>query len=78
MRLTRCLLICALSGSQATLSLNKDDKPVLEFLGVSKSERVKQLNSLLAKATAAVGGTLVQSPFYAAMGQQQITVHPLG
>ncbi|KOS19570.1 hypothetical protein ESCO_000065 [Escovopsis weberi] len=74
---TQVFLIMSHDGSQATLSL-KNDKPVLEFIGVGRSDRVEQLNSLLAKATAAVGGTLVQSPFYAAMGQQQITVHPLG
>lgn len=56
----------------------KDDKPVLEFVGVGRSDRVNRLNALLAKATDAVGGTLVQNPFYAVMGKQQITVHPLG
>jgi hypothetical protein len=32
----------------------------------------------LRRATQAVGGTFVQSPFYAALGQQEITVHPIG
>ncbi|KAK5999103.1 hypothetical protein PT974_01492 [Cladobotryum mycophilum] len=74
---TQVFLVMSHDGSQATLSL-KNDKPVLEFAGVGRSDRVKELNALLAKATAAVGGTLVQSPFYATMGQQQITAHPLG
>lgn len=56
----------------------QDDKPVLEFLGVGRSNHVKKLNALLEKATEAVGGTLVQSPFFALMGQQQVTVHPIG
>ena len=56
----------------------KDDKPVLEFLGVGRSDHVKYLNDLLARATRAVGGTLVQNPFFALMGQQQVTVHPIG
>lgn len=55
----------------------KDDKPVLEFLGVARSHHVKKLNKLLQEATEAVGGTLVQSPFYELLGQQ-ITVHPIG
>lgn len=55
----------------------KDDKPVLEFLGVARSNHVKYLNGLLAKATEEVGGTLVQNPFFALMGQQ-VTVHPIG
>lgn len=65
------------SGSQATLSL-KNDKPVLEFIGVGKSDRVKRFNAILEKATDAVGGTLVYTPFYNLMNKQQITAHPLG
>jgi hypothetical protein len=56
----------------------KDDKPVLEFLGVGRSAHVKHLNEVLARATQAVGGTLVQNPFFALMGEQQVTVHPIG
>jgi choline dehydrogenase-like flavoprotein len=63
-------------GNQAILTL-KNDKPSLKFLGVGRSEHVKQLNNLLAQATTAVGGTFVGSPFYA-MGEQEITVHPIG
>lgn len=55
----------------------KDDKPMLEFLGVARSNHVKKLNALLERATEAVGGTLVQSPYYALLGQQ-VTVHPIG
>ncbi len=56
----------------------QDDKPVLEFLGVGGSDQVKTLHELLAKATEAVGGTFVHNPFYALMGGQQVTVHPIG
>jgi choline dehydrogenase-like flavoprotein len=38
---------------------------------------VSQLNALLANATTAVGGTYVGNPFYAALGQQEITVHAM-
>lgn len=55
----------------------EDDKPILEFLGVSRSHHVKKLHKLLERATEAVGGTLVHNPFYGLLGQQ-ITVHPIG
>ncbi|EJT76957.1 cholesterol oxidase [Gaeumannomyces tritici R3-111a-1] len=74
---TQVYLIMSHDSNQAVLSL-KDDRPVLEFLGVGRSQHVKELNSILAKATKAVGGTLVQNPFFALMGQQQVTVHPIG
>ena len=56
----------------------QDDKPVLEFLGVGRSDHVKKLNHLLAQATQAVGGTYVKNPFDAMLGNQQVTVHPIG
>lgn len=59
------------------LTLN-GDKPELEFLGVGRSDHVKKLNDILARATRAVGGTLVQNPFFALMGEQEVTVHPIG
>jgi choline dehydrogenase-like flavoprotein len=74
---TQVYLIMSHDANQATLTL-KDDKPVLEFLGVGRSERVQELNDYLRRATQAVGGTFVQSPFYAALGQQEVTVHPIG
>jgi hypothetical protein len=74
---TQVYLIMSHDANQATLTL-KDDKPVLEFLGVGRSERVQELNDYLRRATQAVGGTFVNSPFYAALGQQEITVHPIG
>lgn len=74
---TQVYLIMSHDSNQAMLTL-KDDKPVLEFLGVGRSDHVKYLNDLLARATRAVGGTLVQNPFFALMGQQQVTVHPIG
>lgn len=64
-------------GNQAVLSL-ENDKPKLEFMGVGRSEHVKLLNKKLAQATQAVGGTFVQSPFFALLGEQEVTVHPIG
>ncbi|KAK4669784.1 uncharacterized protein QC763_206010 [Podospora pseudopauciseta] len=73
---TQVYLVMSHDSNQAMLSL-KDDKPVLEFLGVARSHHVKKLNNILERATEYVGGTLVHSPFYGIMGQQ-ITVHPIG
>ena len=73
---TQVYLVMSHDSSQAVLSLH-DDKPVLEFLGVARSGHAKHVNALLAKATAAVGGTLVGNPFFALM-EQQVTVHPIG
>ncbi|KAM0285125.1 hypothetical protein ACHAQH_001553 [Verticillium albo-atrum] len=74
---TQVYLVMSHDSSQAMLTL-KDDKPVLEFLGVGRSDQVKKLHELLSKATQAVGGTFVHNPFYALMGSQQVTVHPIG
>ncbi|KAK3325424.1 hypothetical protein B0H66DRAFT_123518 [Apodospora peruviana] len=74
---TQVYLIMSHDSNQAMLTL-QDDKPVLEFLGVGRSDHVKKLNAMLQRATEAVGGTLVQNPFFALMGQQQVTVHPIG
>ncbi|KAI1197280.1 glucose-methanol-choline oxidoreductase [Nemania serpens] len=74
---TQVYLIMSHDSNQAYLTL-KEDKPVLEFMGVGRSDHVKHLSHVLEKATRAVGGTFVQNPFYSLMGQQQITVHPIG
>jgi len=75
---TQTYLIMSHDSNEGILTL-KNDKPHLEFLGVGRTEHVKVLNEVLAKATSAVGGTFINSPFYAAFNQQvEITVHPLG
>ncbi|KAI0124211.1 glucose-methanol-choline oxidoreductase [Xylariales sp. AK1849] len=74
---TQVYLVMSHDSNQAILTL-KDDKPVLEFLGVGRSAHVKYINRVLERATRAVGGTFVQNPFYALMGKQQVTVHPIG
>jgi hypothetical protein len=68
---TQVYLIMSHDSNQAILTL-KGDKPVLQFLGVGRSDHVGYLNKLLADATNAVGGTFVNSPFYAALGQQEV------
>ncbi|OTB06144.1 hypothetical protein M426DRAFT_118907 [Hypoxylon sp. CI-4A] len=73
---TQIYLIMSHDSSQAYLTL-KNDKPVLEFVGVGRSGHVKYLNGILEKATRAVGGTFIQNPF-SMLGPQQVTVHPIG
>ncbi|PVH69060.1 FAD/NAD(P)-binding domain-containing protein [Cadophora sp. DSE1049] len=74
---TQVYLIMSHDSNQAILTL-KIDKPVLQFLGVGRSAHVTKLNEILAQATTTVGGTYEGSPFYAAFGQQEITVHAIG
>ncbi|KAJ6588572.1 hypothetical protein B0H19DRAFT_923787 [Mycena capillaripes] len=71
-------LIMSHDSNEALITL-KNDKPYLQFLGVGRTEHVKKLNEVLANATKAIGGTLINSPFYAAFHEMtEITVHPLG
>jgi len=74
---SQVFLIMSHDCNQAILTL-KDDKPVLEFVGVGRSDHVKELHRVLEKATRSVGGTFVPDPFYSLLGQQQVTVHPIG
>ena len=62
--------------NQAILSL-KDDKPHLQFLGVGRSDHVQHLNHVLAEATSKIGGTYVNSPFYALLGQDEVCFRQL-
>lgn len=73
---TQVYLVMSHDSNQAIMTM-KDDKPILEFIGVGNSSHVKELNEVLKQATEAVGGTFVQSPFFACLGQE-ITVHPIG
>ncbi|KAL6302977.1 hypothetical protein BKA93DRAFT_827054 [Sparassis latifolia] len=75
---TQVYLIMSHDSNQATLTLNGEGKPLVKFLGVGRSEHVKYLNGVLAKATNVVGGTFINSPFYALFDEQEITVHPIG
>lgn len=77
MQRSQVYLIMSHDSNQAVLTL-KDDKPVLKFTGVGRSHHAKKLRNLLAQATAAVGGTYIDNPFFATLNQQEITVHPIG
>ncbi|KAI1414570.1 FAD/NAD(P)-binding domain-containing protein [Hypoxylon sp. FL1857] len=77
MERTQVYLIMSHDSNQAYLTL-KNDKPVLEFVGVGRSDHVKYLKGILEKATKAVGGTFVSNPWDSLLGEQQVTVHPIG
>lgn len=68
---TQVYLIMSHDDNQAILSL-KDDKPHLQFLGVGRSDHVQHLNHVLAEATSKIGGTYINSPFYALLGQDEV------
>ncbi|KAK1590288.1 glucose-methanol-choline oxidoreductase [Colletotrichum navitas] len=74
---TQCYLIMSHDSSQATMQLH-NDRPMINFSGVGKSHRAKKLAGYLAKLTNLIGGTYVDSPFYAAFGEKEITVHAIG
>jgi hypothetical protein len=73
---TMIYLIMSHDDNQATLTLEKD-RPYLRFEGVGRSQHAEYLNNLLAKATQLIGGTFISNPFFA-LGQKEITVHPIG
>lgn len=78
---TQTYLIMSHDSNEAALTL-EGGKPYLRFLGVGRTRHVEKLNRFMAAATHAVGGVLVNSPFYAfkclGFGDEQITVHPIG
>ena len=75
---TMFYLIMSHDDNQATLTL-ENNKPVLRFLGVSRSQHHEVLKRILADATTAIGGTYAENPFMASwLGNSEITVHPLG
>ena len=73
---TQVYLIMSHDDNQAILSL-KDDKPHLQFLGVGRSDHVQHLNHVLTEATSMIGGTYINSPFYALLGQDEVCSCPL-
>lgn len=75
---TMIYLIMSHDDNQATLTL-ENNKPYLQFLGVERSEHVKQLNDVLAKASKAIGAEFIPNPFSSELlGQSEVTVHPIG
>lgn len=74
---TQTYLIMSHDNNQATLTL-EGTQPVLRFAEVGRSDLVAKYNKFLGEITNDVGGTYVNSPFFAKLGKQEITVHPIG
>ena len=75
---TMTYLVMSHDDNQATLSL-ENNKPYLQYVGVARSDHVRELNSVLAKASRAIGAEFIPSPFSSEiLGQSEITVHPIG
>lgn len=69
---TQTYLIMSHDSNQAVMRMGNNDRPTLTFLGVGRSDHVKYFNGILAKATNVVGGTYINSPFFAALGEQEV------
>ena len=75
MQKTQIYLIMSHDSNQASLTFNAKGKPIIKFLGVGRSHHVTYLNGLLAQATTAVGGTFINNPFFAALGEQEVCLN---
>ncbi|OLN81041.1 Cholesterol oxidase 1 [Colletotrichum chlorophyti] len=75
---TQCYLIMSHDSSQATMYLDDNDRPLINYSGVGKSHRAKKLAGYLEKLTNMIGGIYMDSPFYAWRGEKEITVHAIG
>jgi len=68
---TQIYLIMSHDMNQAVLTL-EGNKPSLEFLGVGRTDHLKQLNDFMVKLTQKMGGTFVNNPFFAKLNRQQV------
>lgn len=72
---TQTFLVMSHDSNQASMTLDaQTGAPRLAFAGVGRAEHVAEISETLAR----LGGTLVQSPFFALLGQAEITVHAVG
>ena len=69
---TQVYLIMSHDDNKTILTL-KDGRPHLKSLGVGRSHHVAHLNQVLANATTKIGGTFINSPFYEAYGQREVS-----
>jgi hypothetical protein len=69
---TQIYLIMSHDSDLATLTLTESGNPILKFVRVGEGKNVTDLNPLLDKATSAVGGTFINNPFFAALGEQEV------
>lgn len=76
---TQTYLVMAHDGSAGRLELDENGKVRVLWPGIGAQPVFKRVNEALAEATAALGGTYVKNPTWIPMlGQDLVTVHPLG
>jgi hypothetical protein len=68
---TQTYLIMSHDSNEGILTL-QNDRPYLQFLGVGRTKHVEALKEVLKAATNAIGGTLINSPFYAGMSHSRL------
>lgn len=71
---TQTYLVMSHDSNQGSLSL-RNDKPNLKYSVNGRTEHVNYLGELLTKATNAVGGTHVNTPFRQTFGQQEVSIY---
>jgi len=72
MNRTQTYLIMSHDNNEAMLTM-EGDKPHLKFVGVAETKQVRRLHEVLVEATRAIGGTLVDNPFYACKYRQMFS-----
>lgn len=76
---TQTYLVMAHDGSAGKLVLDEKGKVRVAWPGIGAQPVFKRVNEALAQATAALGGTYIKNPTWVPMlGQDLVTVHPLG
>ncbi|HEX2052411.1 MAG TPA: GMC family oxidoreductase [Actinomycetota bacterium] len=76
---TQTYLVMAHDGSGGRLELDENQKVRVVWPGVGAQPVFRTVNDALEQATAALGGTYVKNPTWSpVLGQDLVTVHPLG
>ncbi|RUS30580.1 hypothetical protein BC938DRAFT_479217 [Jimgerdemannia flammicorona] len=75
---TQTYLIMSHDDNQGELTLVNDNLKV-SLRDAGKTDRIRNLNNILARATDSIGGTFVPSPLWTVLDKEGlITVHPIG
>ncbi len=76
---TQTYLVMAHDGSAGRLELDANDKVRVAWPGIGAQPVFRTVNDALKKATEALGGTYIPNPTWTpVLGQDLVTVHPLG
>lgn len=76
---TQTYLVMAHDGSAGKLELDENEKVRVAWPGIGAQPVFKNVNEALRQSTEALGGTYIPNPTWTPMlGQDLVTVHPLG